>query len=420
MPLSIRKFPRAILHIDGDSFFASCEMVGRPDLRGRPVVTGHERGIATSMSMEAKRLGVTRGMPVSQIMREFPEVTILPSNYERYALYSKRMIDIVGRYTADVEAYSIDECFADLTLLRQPLSMSYEDTARAIKHDLQSELGMTFSVGLSITKVLAKTASKWQKPDGLTSIPGCRIEEYLADIPAKHIWGIGPNTAVYLEKLGIRTALDLARKDYDFVRTYLAKPIIEIWQELRGESVLKLEVGKRSEYKSIMKTRTFSPPSADRAVIMGELSRNIESACVRLRHHGLYAHAIHFYIKGQDFKHYGVELSLPLPTCTPSVFLKAVREHVDQVYEEGKLYRATGVTMHRIMARGVVTSDLFGGFDASEQVKKIYDEIDALSAKFGRAVVSLGSSMSGQSSTAIHDRKLVRRILPLPLLGKVY
>lgn len=420
MSLSIRKFPRAILHIDGDSFFASCEMVRRPDLRGRPVVTGHERGIATSMSSEAKRLGVTRGMPVYQIMRDFPQVTILRSDYESYAMYSKRMIDIVGRYTSRVEEYSIDECFADLTGLRQSLGMSYEDIARAIKHDLQSELGMTFSVGLSITKVLAKTASKWQKPDGFTAIPGYQIEEYLASIPAKHIWGIGPNTAVYLEKLGIKTALELAKKDYEFVRAYLAKPIIQIWQELRGESVLPLELGRKGDYKSTMKTRTFAPASADPTVIMGELSRNVESACARLRRLGLYAKSVTFYIKGQDFRHYAVEIELPLPSCMPSVFLEVIRNNFDRVYQEGKLYRATGVTMHRITAAKSVTRDLFGAFAASEEMKKIYDEIDALSAKFGRTVVSLGSSMSSHGSQILHDRKLVRKVLPLPVLGKVY
>lgn len=326
MPLSIRKFPRAIIHIDGDSFFASCEMARRPDLMGLAVVTGEERGIATAMSTEAKRLGITRGMPVHQIKREFPSVVILRSDYESYAMYSKRMNDIVRRYTPEVEEYSIDECFADITGLRQSLRMSYEDIARSIKHDLQTELGMTFSVGLSITKVLAKTASKWQKPDGLTTIPGYEIEKYLSQTPAKSIWGIGPNTAVYLEKLGIKTALELAKKDLNFVETYLTKPIIELWRELRGESILQLSTGKKTEYKSIMKTRTFTPASADPTVILGELSRNIESACARLRHYGLYAKEINFYIKGQDFRHYGVEIEMPMSTCTPEKFVQAVKD----------------------------------------------------------------------------------------------
>lgn len=420
MPLSIRKFPRAILHIDGDSFFASCEMARRPDLRGRAVVTGEERGIATAMSTEAKRLGITRGMPVHQIRRDFPSVVILKSDYESYAMYSKRMTEIVRRYTPDVEEYSIDECFADLTGLRRSLRMSYPDIAQAIKHDLQTELGMTFSVGLSLTKVLAKTASKHKKPDGLTCIPGYRIEEYLASTPAKSIWGIGPNTAVYLEKLGIRTALELAKKDLSFVETYLTKPTIELWRELRGESVLKLETSKKTEYKSIMKTRTFTPPSGDRSVLLGELSRNIESACTRLRHYGLYAKEINFYIKGQDFRHYGTEIEMGVAGCMPEKFLEAVQNNFDKIYKPGKIYRATGVTFGNISARQLVTGDLFGAFAASEDVKRIYDEIDALSEKFGRVVVSLGSSMSRTGSQVLHERRLVHRTLPLPLLGKVH
>lgn len=420
MPISIRKFPRAILHIDGDSFFASCEMARRPDLRGRAVVTGEERGIATAMSIEAKRLGITRGMPVHQIRRDFPSVVILKSDYESYAMYSKRMCDIVRRYTPDVEEYSIDECFADLTGLRRSLRMSYPDIARAIKHDLQTELGITFSVGLSLTKVLAKTASKHQKPDGLTCIPGYKIEEYLSTTLASYIWGIGPNTAVYLEKLGIRTALELAKKDLSFVETYLTKPTIELWRELRGESVLRLETGKKTEYKSIMKTRTFSPPSSERSVVLGELSRNIESACVRLRHYGLYAKEINFYIKGQDYRYSRVEIDMPVPSCTPEKFLEAIQNNFDKIYKPGKVYRATGVTLGGISARQVVTGDLFGAFATNEAVKRIYDEIDVLSEKFGRVVVSLGSSMKGRNQESINERRKIRRVLPLPLLGKVF
>jgi DNA polymerase-4 len=111
-------FPKAILHVDGDSFFVSCELTRRPDLRGRPVVTGEERGIATAVNPAAKKLGVVRGMRTREIRRSFPSVVILPSDYVMYAQYARRMYDIVGRYTDKVEEYSIDECFADLTGLK--------------------------------------------------------------------------------------------------------------------------------------------------------------------------------------------------------------------------------------------------------------------------------------------------------------
>ncbi len=420
MPISIRKFPRAIVHVDGDSFFVSCELASRPDLVGKPVVTGEERGIATAMSPEAKRLGVTRGMPVHQIRREFPSVVILPSDYESYAMYSRRMKDIVLRYTPEVEEYSIDECFADISGLRRSLNMSYEEIAAAIKIDLQAELGMTFSVGLSVTKVLAKVASKWDKPDGLTFIPGYKIEEFLQKLPAKDVWGIGPNTYLYLEKLGIKTALDLAKKDLEFVRTYFTKPLEEIWRELRGEHILQLSVGKKTEYRSIMKTRTFTPASSEISVILAEISRNIESACARLRLHDLYAKEAIFYIKSQDFRHHGLEIKFPIPIATPDRMIRLVEENFHKVYEKGKTYRATGIILKQITPGRAVSPDLFGEFVRGEEVRKIYDEIDALSKKFGQSIVTLGSSMMGKNSTTIHQRKLVNRILPLPLLGKVH
>jgi len=406
------KYPRAILHIDGDSFFVGCELTKRPDLRGRPVVTGHERGIATAMSMEAKALGISRAMPVARIMREFPQVTILSSDYESYATYSRRMKDIVRRYTSEVEDYSIDECFADLTGLENP-----ERIATQIKHDLQSELGMTFSVGLSVTKVLAKTVSKHDKPNGLTFVPQDAVEELLRGVPAKHIWGIGPHTAIYLERLNIRTALDLAHKEYDFIAAYCAKPLAEIWQELRGSAVMHI-VTKHAVQQSVMKTRTFSPATSDKRVLLTELSRNVEAACARLRELHLYAKEATFYIKGQDFRHYVRRVALPQATCMPEPVIAAISKEFDALYKKDKVYRATGVTLARLTLREAVTPDLFGDFEKSVESSRIYEAIDKLAHKFRRPVVQLASSMK-RGADAVHPRRLVRRYLPLPLLGKV-
>jgi DNA polymerase-4/DNA polymerase V len=140
------------VHIDGDAFFASCEQSRRPKLQGRPVVTGKERGMAASMSYEAKARGVKRGMRIAEIRKICPDAVILPSDYETYSLLSTRFFAIVRRYTPDVEEYSIDECFADLTGLRRPLRMSYIQIAEQIKKDLDTELGFTFSVGLAPNK----------------------------------------------------------------------------------------------------------------------------------------------------------------------------------------------------------------------------------------------------------------------------
>ena len=228
-PLTLHAFPRVMLHIDGDAFFAACEHSRRPKLQGRPVVTGKERGIAASISNEAKARGVTRGMRVAEIHKICPEAGILPSDYETYSLLSKPFFAIVHRYTSDVEEYSIDECFADLTGLRWPLRMSYFQIAERIKQELDTELGFTFSVGLAPNKGVAKIAAKWQKPSGLTAIPGKELHRYLAKLPVEKVWGIGANTSAFLQKHGIQTALQFTQRPEAWVKKHLSSPFANAW-----------------------------------------------------------------------------------------------------------------------------------------------------------------------------------------------
>src|ERR671938_69840 len=258
-PLTLASFPRAILHIDGDAFFASCEQSRRPKLQGRPVVTGKERGIAASMSYEAKARGVIRGMRSADIRKVCPDAVILPSDYETYSMLSKRFFAIVRRYTPDVEEYSIDECFADLTGLRRPLKMSYLKIAERIKRELDTELGCTFSVGLAPNKVVAKIASKWQKPSGLTAIPGKELHRYLAKLPVENVWGIGHQTTALLHKHDVKTALQFAQRPEAWVKKHFSKPFYQIWQELRGVYVFELVTGEHETYYTIQKVKTFTP-----------------------------------------------------------------------------------------------------------------------------------------------------------------
>src|SRR6266481_9977 len=159
-------FPRAIVHFDGDSFFASVEQLMNHALRGKPVVTGGERGAATSLSYEAKRMGAHRGMSMQEIKKRCPAVIIVPSDYTSYSIYARRMYTIVRSFTPEVEEYSIDECFADITGLHVKYGMPYEQITKMIQEKLQADLGLSFSAGLGPNKCLAKAASKFRKPAG--------------------------------------------------------------------------------------------------------------------------------------------------------------------------------------------------------------------------------------------------------------
>ncbi|MBD3327919.1 DNA polymerase IV, partial [Candidatus Peregrinibacteria bacterium] len=141
--LQLRSWPRAILHIDCDAFFASCEQAVHPELKGKPVITGKERGIVAAASYEAKSKGIKRGVPLWDVKKLCPDAIILPSDYETYSLFSKRMFEIIRRYTPSVEEYSIDEAFAEITGFRRAYHANYETIAMRIKNDIESNLGIT-------------------------------------------------------------------------------------------------------------------------------------------------------------------------------------------------------------------------------------------------------------------------------------
>ena len=431
-PLSIRNFPHAILHIDGDCFFASCEIALNPRLKGQPVVTGQERGIASSMSYEAKSRGVTRGMTLREIKRLCPEAIILPSDYETYSLFSKRMFAIVRRYTNAVEEYSIDECFAELTGLRRPLKMTYRHIAQAIKHDLETELGMTFSVGLGPTQVLAKVASKWKKPSGLTVIPARDAHLFLSRLEVGKVWGIGPNTAALLQQYNIKTAYDFASRPEAWVKLKLTKPFHEIWQELRGIAAYPLNTEEKHEYQSIAKTKTFTPPSMDREFVFAQLSKNVENACIKIRRHGLSAQHCYFFLKTQAFAFQGFELRLSLPTVSPNELLNLIRPHFERLWQQNVLYRATSIILSKLTGVQAGQLDLFGAAVKADAMVMVYKSLDALSAKYGKHTVFLGSSLAAMGTPHPTDRSVAasrkselfrgeteRKRVGVPLLGMV-
>ncbi len=417
--LAIHSYRKAIIHIDGDAFFASCEIARRPDLKGKAVVTGEERGIVTSLTYEAKRLGVKRCMKVHEVRTLFPQVIVLSSDYQMYALYSIRMYDIVRRYTSDVEEYSIDECYADITGLRTVFRMSYKEIAEKIKHDLETELGISFSIGLAPSKTLAKLASKWKKPSGLTAIPAKEAHLFLKEMPVSRICGVGPNTEALFFKMGIKTALDLAEKSSEWVNDNLSKPFKEIWTELRGESVVPVKVGVHHQYKSIMRAHTFRATN-DKEFIFAEISKHVESLCARLRSYDVGTKALSISLKTQEFHYINQDIVLSRPTAIPQDILAILRPLFDSMWKQKILYRATSLTLFQLMSLGTRQEDLFGQTLTSEKLYDVYEQVDKVAKKFGRGSIFLGSSFQVVAPSNVPENRLKhKRILGIPHLGEV-
>jgi DNA polymerase-4/DNA polymerase V len=293
--------------------------------------------------------------------------------------------------------------------------MPYPKIALKLQEELESELGLSFSIGVAPTKVLAKVGSKWKKPHGLTMIPLYDVHTFLAKTPTIGVWGIGPNTAAYLQKFGIRTALDFVNRDEAEVRDMVTKPIYEIWRELKGEVVYELDTEGRGSYQSISKTKTFTPPSSDPRFVAAQLSKNVENACIKARRWGLATPEIFFFLKTQEFKYHGCEIKLSHPTCIPNDILSAVRTQFLRVFKRGTQYRATGIVLMKLQDANKTQLDLFGSVLKTEAAKSEYESLDEIAAKYGKHAIFLGSSfhaMKPQMSKVANHSPIAREEKP--------
>jgi DNA polymerase-4/DNA polymerase V len=378
--------------MDGDAFFVGVEVAKNPKLRGLPVVTGEERGIVSALSYEAKALGITRGMPTYKVKKEFPKVIVLPGDYRAYAKYSSAMFDIVRRYADDVEEYSIDECFADLTGLDKPLKMSYKQIAERIKSEVNNELDLSISIGLAPSKVLAKVASKFVKPNGLTIIEKETIPNFLAKTPIEKIWGIGPQTSDLLKDKKVYTALDFVNKDLNWVKQNLSQPYEVLWREMKGEYLMEIDPKPKTVYSSVQKTRSFNPFTNDKVFLLSQLSKHIEEACTKARHYNLMPKKFSIFLKTKDFRFFTASANLQSPTNAPEIIISQMHKMFKEIYTKDVLYRTTGVTLQLLVSDSVTQSDLFGDNAQANRFEIIHKQIDSLEEKLGKRVVYLAST----------------------------
>jgi len=392
-PFTLHSYPRAIAHLDGDAFFASVEQAVNPSLKGKPVVTGKERGIIACANYEAKRRGVSRGVSLRDAARICPGLVILPSDYETYSLYSKRMFDIMRRYTPVVEEYSIDEGFADLTGLRRVFRTSYDEIARRMQADICGELDITVSVGLSLSKGLAKLASDFRKPAGFTAVEGRHIHIFLGKLSLDKVWGFGPNTVQLLEKQGLKTALDFAVRPEKWAEQLMGKVGREIWNELRGISINPVTTEEKSVYYSISKCKTFTAPSSDRDFVWAKLVRNLESALIKARRYKLRPRVVAVALRRQDFHQDGLEVKLNRPASAVHEILPLVRDMFDALYHPGVEYRTTMVVLGKLENDGVRQCEFFEDRLRIDKVEAVSRVIDTVNEKYGKHTLSFGTSL---------------------------
>jgi DNA polymerase-4 len=207
--------PRRIIHLDMDAFYASVEQRDDPALRGKPLAVGgspQSRGVVAAASYEARAFGVRSAMPMSRALRQCPELLIVRPDFARYRAVSQQVMEILRSATPLVEPLSLDEAYLDVTenLWGEPLAVN---VAKRLKQRIRDELSLTASAGVAPNKFLAKIASGWQKPDGLTVIAPERVERFLQKLPVEALWGVGPVTAGKLRAIGIERLVQVREAD---------------------------------------------------------------------------------------------------------------------------------------------------------------------------------------------------------------
>jgi DNA polymerase-4 len=398
-PFLLYPFPEAILHIDADAFFTSVEQAMTPSLKGRAVVTGKERGIIACASYEAKAVGVKRGLSLREAKKLCPSLVVLPSDYETYSLYSKRMFSIMRRYTPMVEESSVDEAFADIGGMRRVFHMSYEQIAERMRQEIREELDITVSIGLSVTKSLAKLASDINKPNGQATVEGTCIHHFLRKIPLDDVWGVGGNGVKLLHKYNVKTAYDFACRKQEWISSLLGKPGREIWSELRGHSIYPVSTEEPSSYITVSKTKTFSAPSRDMNYVYARLVRNVESAFIKLRRHKLKAGMVGMLLRHNDYREEGYEAKLNRATSSTQEVMPLVRHLFDMTFRDGSEYRSAMVYLSKLEDEGSDQLDMFEDRLRIDKLTKASAAIDALNRQYGKHSVALGVSLFLHNAT---------------------
>ena len=410
--INIKSWPQAIAHLDADAFFVGVEQALHPELKGKSVITGAERGMVIALSYEAKACGVKRGMPVSEVTHICPDCILLPTDYESCLLFSKRIFTILKQYTPCIEEYSIDEGFFDLTGTRRMHHKDYKEIAKDIQQTIYQELGLSVSIGVSLSKSLAKLCSQLRKPAGITAVKGRHIHLLLNNTPLEKVWGFGPNTVALLQKHGLKTALDFVRKPCEWADRLLGKVGREIWLELQGCYTYRVQPHKKTAQASIQKMQTFAPASKDYAYVKARALRNLESACSKARHMNLAAKRLSITLRTQQFDDFSIGIKLTRASASPLELNEAFNYLFAEAYKPGCKYRATGITLAELDGNSSLQFGLFENNQRTANNIHMFEAVDTLANKFGKDTVFLADGLQLKNSVQVTKPERQKKHLP--------
>jgi len=334
-----------ILHVDLDAFFAAVEQRDRPELRGKPVIVGGDpgaRGVVSAASYEARAFGVHSALPLRTAAARCPHGVFLPVDGAKYRRESRRVMEILGRFTPLLEQVSIDEAFLDVAG-SEALFGPPEAIAQRIKTAVRDEVELTASVGVATTKLVAKVASDLRKPDGLVVVLPGEEAAFLAPLPITRLWGVGEQTRAALADHGVRTIGDLAALPVDVLVRRLGVHGATLHERALGidPSPVTPEVAA----KSVSHEHTFDVDTADPEVIERTFLALAEGVASRLRVGGVRASTVVVKVRDSTFRTVSRQRTLPEPTDLADPIYRTALE-LARPEMRGRRIRLIGVGAH--------------------------------------------------------------------------
>ncbi len=380
---------KLIIHVDGNNFFAGCEQLMNPSLRNKPVcVLSNNDGCVIARSNEAKKMGVPMGIPLFMAKKQFNGIVYLSANFTLYNEISNRVMSLLASYSDKIEVYSIDEAFLDMTEMTKIFNLSYNELARKIKQNIETNIGITVSVGIAPTKMLAKLAThKAKSLNGFYVIEKNLVPYELENIPVEEIWGIGRNIARSLRKYGIFYAHEILLKEDNFYKYTYGKKGMELKYELSGISVIPFF--ENTKPKSIQRTRAFPEFSSDKEYIKTELNMHLHNLCKKLREYNMTSGCISVMLRTKDFKVYYLDKRLDYKTNSEISLIKEAEELFSKIYKEGVIYRSSGVMAFSLEDLSTIQLNLFENKKNNKSEKLSY-LVDKLENKYGKGSISYG------------------------------
>ena len=334
--------PRSIVHLDLDAFFAAVEVLERPDLAGKPVLVGGEgqRGVVAAASYPARRFGVHSAMPMYRALKLCPEAIVLPPRFRHYRDFSRRVMGILRQVSPLVEQTSIDEAFLDLTG-QIPRWEAGVDVARRLQCRVREEVGLSASLGVAKNKLVAKVASDLDKPGGLIVVWPGEEAGFLAPLPVRVLWGVGPVTAQKLTDMGVVTVGDVARVPEVNLRMRFGRRGADIARQAQGIDRQRVVTDHRR--KSVSQERTFSRDLTDPQELKRKLWRLSQGVAKHLKRADVAAGTIAIKLRYADFTTLTRQMKLMVPADDERTIYRASLALLHRAWEQRRPVRLLGV-----------------------------------------------------------------------------